>query len=92
MREHPIYKGAGCSRCEGTGFKGRIAIFEMLEMNNQLREQALARAPAGALRKTALATGMNSLLQDGKKKVFRGITTPAEVSRVAQVWSWTHRI
>jgi type IV pilus assembly protein PilB len=85
MREHPIYKGAGCSRCEGTGFKGRIAIFEMLEMNNQLREQALARAPAGELRKTALATGMNSLLQDGKKKVFRGITTPAEVSRVAQV-------
>ncbi|MCD6174749.1 MAG: type II/IV secretion system protein [Planctomycetes bacterium] len=85
MREHPIYKGAGCSRCEGTGFKGRIAIFEMLEMNNQLREQALARAPTGELRKTALATGMNSLLADGKKKVFRGITTPAEVSRVAQV-------
>jgi type IV pilus assembly protein PilB len=84
MRQHPIYKGAGCSRCEGTGFKGRIAIFEMLEMNNQLREQALARAPASALRKTALATGMNSLLGDGKKKVFRGITTPAEVSRVAQ--------
>jgi type IV pilus assembly protein PilB len=85
MRKHPIYKGAGCSRCDGTGFKGRIAIFEMLEMNNQLREQALARAPASALRKTALATGMNSLLQDGKKKVYRGITTPAEVSRVAQV-------
>ena len=85
MRKHPIYKGAGCSRCDGTGFKGRIAIFEMLEMNNQLREQALARAPAGELRKTALATGMNSLLRDGKKKVFRGITTPAEVSRVAQV-------
>jgi len=84
MREHPIYKGAGCSRCEGTGFKGRIAIFEMLEMNNQLREQALARAPASELRKTALATGMNSLLEDGKKKVFKGITTPSEVSRVAQ--------
>lgn len=84
MRKHPIYKGAGCSRCEGTGFKGRIAIFEMLEMNNQLREQALSRAPASALRKTALATGMNSLLGDGKKKVFKGITTPAEVSRVAQ--------
>ncbi|MHC4237000.1 MAG: GspE/PulE family protein [Planctomycetota bacterium] len=84
MRKHPVYKGAGCSRCEGTGFKGRIAIFEMLEMNNQLREQALARAPASALRKTALATGMNSLLGDGKKKVFRGITTPSEVSRVAQ--------
>ena len=84
MRKHPIYKGAGCNRCDGTGFKGRIAIFEMLEMNNQLRELALARAPASELRKTALATGMNSLLEDGKKKVFKGITTPAEVSRVAQ--------
>jgi type II secretory ATPase GspE/PulE/Tfp pilus assembly ATPase PilB-like protein len=84
MKQHPIYKGAGCSRCQGTGFKGRIAIFEMLEMNNQLRELAFARAPAGALRKTALATGMNSLLDDGRKKVFNGITTPSEVSRVAQ--------
>jgi len=84
MRKYPIYKGTGCNRCEGTGFKGRIAIFEMLEMNNQLREQALARAPASELRKTALATGMNSLLEDGKKKVFKGITTPSEVSRVAQ--------
>ena len=84
MKQHPIYKGAGCNRCQGTGFKGRIAIFEMLEMNNQLREMAFARAPAGALRKTALATGMNSLLEDGKKKVFNGITTPSEVSRVAQ--------
>jgi len=84
MRQHPIYKGAGCNRCEGTGFKGRIAIFEMLEMNNQLRELALSRAPAGELRKAALATGMTSLLHDGKRKVFKGITTPAEVSRVAQ--------
>ena len=53
-------------------------------MNNELRELALARAPAGEIRKTALATGMKSLLEDGKKKVFKGITTPAEVSRVAQ--------
>ncbi|MEN8127103.1 MAG: GspE/PulE family protein [Planctomycetota bacterium] len=84
IRKHPIYKGAGCNHCQGSGFRGRIAIFEMLEMNNQLRDLAFARAPAGELRKTALATGMASLLQDGKKKVFKGITTPAEVSRVAQ--------
>jgi type IV pilus assembly protein PilB len=84
IHRHPIYKGAGCSRCQGTGFKGRIAIFEMLEMNNQLRDLAFARAPAGELRKTARATGMKTLLEDGKIKVFKGITTPAEVSRVAQ--------
>ncbi|MHC5082500.1 MAG: GspE/PulE family protein [Planctomycetota bacterium] len=84
IRKNPISKGAGCARCEGTGYKGRIAIFEMLEMNNQLRDQAFARAPAGELRKTALATGMTSLLEDGRRKVFNGITTPAEVSRVSQ--------
>lgn len=84
LKDRPIYKGKGCSRCQGTGFKGRIAIFEMLEMNNQLRDLAFARAPAGELRKTARATGMKTLLQDGKVKVFKGITTPGEVSRVAQ--------
>ena len=84
LRDRQIYKGAGCSRCQGTGFKGRIAIFEMLEMNNQLRDLAFARAPAGELRKAAIATGMNTLLTDGKVKVFNGITTPAEISRVTQ--------
>lgn len=84
IKDRPIYKGAGCSRCQGTGFKGRLAIFEMLEMNNQLRDLAFSRAPAGELRKTARATGMKSLLEDGKVKVFKGVTTPGEVSRVAQ--------
>ncbi|HOL31151.1 MAG TPA: GspE/PulE family protein, partial [Anaerohalosphaeraceae bacterium] len=84
IHKHPIYKGAGCARCQGTGYKGRIAIFEMLEMNNQLRELAFSRAPASELRKAALASGMRSLLEDGKIKVFKGITTPDEVSRVAQ--------
>ncbi|MHC4552637.1 MAG: GspE/PulE family protein [Planctomycetota bacterium] len=84
IRKNPIYKGAGCSRCQGTGYKGRIALFEMLEMNNQLRDLAFARAPAGELRKTAIATGMITLLSDGRVKVFKGITTPAEVSRVTQ--------
>lgn len=84
LRQQPIYKGAGCSRCQGTGFRGRIAIFEMLELNNQIRDLAFARAPAGELRKAAVATGMKTLLADGKVKVFKGITTPAEVSRVTQ--------
>ena len=84
LRKHPVYKGAGCSRCQGTGYRGRIAVFEMLEMNNQIRELAFARAPASELRKAAVATGMKTLLQDGRVKVFRGVTTPAEVSRVTQ--------
>ena len=84
IKKHPIYKGAGCAKCQGTGFKGRIAIFEMLEMNNQLRDLAFARAPTSSLRKAARATGMRALLEDGRIKVFRGITTPDEVAKVTQ--------
>lgn len=84
LRKHPIYKGAGCSRCQGTGFRGRIAIFEMLEMNNQLRDLAFQKAPTTELRKAARASGMRTLLMDGRIKVFKGITTPEEVSHVTQ--------
>jgi type IV pilus assembly protein PilB len=84
LKKHPLHIGAGCARCQGTGYKGRMAIFEMLEMNTQIRELAFARAPASELRKAAINSGMESLLQDGKRKVFKGVTTPAEIARVAQ--------
>ena len=84
IETHPIYKGKGCSRCQGTGYKGRIAIFEMLEMNNQIRELAFARAPASDLRKAAQNSGMRTLLGDGKRKIFNGITTPSEVAKKTQ--------
>lgn len=84
IKKHPLHKGAGCARCQGSGFKGRIAIFEMLEMNNQIRELAFARAPAVELRKAARNSGMVTLLEDGKRKVFKGVTTPAEISRASQ--------
>ncbi len=84
IRKNPIYKGAGCNRCQGTGFRGRIAIFEMLEMNSQLRDLAYARAPSGELRKAAIASGMKTLLQDGRIKVFRGVTSPSEIAKATQ--------
>ncbi|MHC4103593.1 MAG: GspE/PulE family protein [Planctomycetota bacterium] len=82
-KEH-IYKGAGCSQCQSTGYKGRVAIFEMFEMNNEIRELAFAKAPTTELRKAAKASGMNTLMQDGILKVFKGTTTPAEVVRITQ--------
>ena len=82
--KHPIYKGAGCGRCQNTGYKGRLGIFEMLEMNNEIRELAFARAPASELRRAARASGMRTLMMDGKAKIFEGITTPEEVARVSQ--------
>jgi type IV pilus assembly protein PilB len=84
MKKHPIYKGVGCPRCSGTGFKGRIAIFEMMELNSQIRDLAFSRASTSDLRKAARAGGMRTLLDDGRVKVFRGITTPEEISRVTQ--------
>ncbi len=79
-----VYKGAGCSRCNGTGYKGRMAIFELLEMNTEIRELAFACAPTQELRKAAVASGMRPLVEDGIKKIFSGLTTPQEVARVAQ--------
>jgi type IV pilus assembly protein PilB len=84
IRKHPIYKGTGCSQCQDAGFKGRIGIFEMVEMNNQLRELAFAKAPTSELRKAAQASGMRTLIEDGKIKIFKGITTPAELARISQ--------
>ncbi len=79
-----FYKGGGCSRCNNTGYKGRMAIFELLEMNTEIRELAFACAPTQELRKAALAGGMRALVDDGIKKMFQGYTTPEEVARVAQ--------
>jgi len=84
MVDRPLNKGAGCSRCQGTGYKGRVATFEMLEMNNELRELAFERAPSGELRKAARASGMRTLLEDGKLKVFNGVTTLEEVAKTSQ--------
>ena len=84
IRKQPIYKGAGCSQCQGTGFKGRGGIFEMVELNNEIRELAFAKAPTTELRKAAIASGMRTLMEDGKIKIFKGLTTPEEVARIAQ--------
>ncbi len=83
-KKNPIYKGAGCRKCNQTGYKGRVAAFEMLELNSEIRELAFARAPTSELRKAAINSGMRTLLEDGKRKVFRGMSTPAEVARVSQ--------
>ncbi len=80
-----IYKGAGCQRCGGIGYRGRQGIFEMLEMTNELRELAFQRAPANQLRRAARASGMRDLLHDGKMKILRGMTTPTEVAKIAQM-------
>ena len=84
IKKHPVYKGAGCSACQNTGYKGRLGIFEMLEMNAEMRELAFKRATTSDLRKAARAGGMRTLTDDGRLKIFKGLTTAEEVSRIAQ--------
>jgi type II secretory ATPase GspE/PulE/Tfp pilus assembly ATPase PilB-like protein len=78
-------KPRGCDHCSGIGFRGRIGIFEMMVMNNELRTLAFERSPTNKIRKAALAGGMKSLLADGRIKVLNGVTTAEEVVKVAQV-------
>src|SRR2546423_5741345 len=85
IKDRTLYKPRGCDYCTGTGFRGRIGIFEMMAMNTQLRELAFDRAPTNKIRKAALASGMKSLLQDGKLKVLNGTTTAEEIVKVAQL-------
>ncbi|MBN1765794.1 MAG: Flp pilus assembly complex ATPase component TadA [Sedimentisphaerales bacterium] len=80
-----LYKGAGCKRCNNGGYRGRIGIFEMMLMNSEIRELAFTRAPTNKIRAAAIASGMRTLVEDGKLKTLEGITTINEVSRHAQV-------
>jgi type IV pilus assembly protein PilB len=78
-------RGKGCSVCHGTGYRGRQGIFEMMEMNTTLRELAFNQASLRDLRRAARSAGMRNLLEDGKLKVRRGVTTVEELLSVTQV-------
>lgn len=71
--------GAGCSHCAGTGYRGRVAVFELLTMDDTLRRMVLHNATSAELRAAAYETGMRPMLHDGMTKVKLGITTPTEV-------------
>lgn len=79
-----LYKPVGCSHCNDTGYRGRKGIFEMLEMNTELRELAFNRASVTEVRRAAKASGMTTLLQDGHRKILKGWTTMAEIARITQ--------
>jgi type IV pilus assembly protein PilB len=85
MKDKTLYKPRGCDYCSGTGFRGRVGVFEMMHMTSELRELAFTRAPTNKIRKAAIAGGMKTLLADGRIKVLNGVTTAEEVVKVAQV-------
>ncbi len=78
-----FYHGAGCSDCNGTGYRGRKGIFELMEMTQEIRDMAFGGAQAGELRAKARSEGMVTLMEDGLRKAQSGMTTLEEVIRVA---------
>ncbi|MCC7408029.1 MAG: Flp pilus assembly complex ATPase component TadA [Phycisphaeraceae bacterium] len=79
-----IYKAVGCSECNHTGYKGRRGIYELMIMNNEIRELAFTRAPLNQIRQAALNSGMRNLLGDGRLKILDGQTTLEEIASTAQ--------
>jgi type II secretory ATPase GspE/PulE/Tfp pilus assembly ATPase PilB-like protein len=75
----------GCRACEGTGYRGRVGLFEVLELDENLREMTFRNESLDKLRATALSTGrLRPLLVDGARKVLEGQTTVTEILRVAR--------
>jgi general secretion pathway protein E len=79
-----VYEGRGCEECANTGYRGRCGIYELLLVNDTVRQLVLKRSSADVIRDAAVAQGMRTLRDDGWQKVRSGITTVAEVVRVTQ--------
>jgi type IV pilus assembly protein PilB len=77
-----VYRKVGCPRCNRTGYKGRIGIFQLMVMNDELEALAAANAPRDAIDRAAFAAGMRSLWDDGIAKAAAGLTSVEELARV----------
>ncbi len=79
IKDMTFFHGAGCPECANTGYKGRIGVFELLSVTEEIKELVLERASSDEINKTALKQGMVSMRKDGLLKVFAGVTTLEEI-------------
>ncbi|MEW6101250.1 MAG: type II secretion system ATPase GspE [Candidatus Omnitrophota bacterium] len=79
-----FFRGRGCNQCRNTGFSGRIGIFELLLINEDIKNMVTAKMPANEIRKKAVSFGMRTLYEDGIQKVKSGFTSAEEALRVTQ--------
>ncbi len=77
-----LLKGAGCKNCNGSGFKGRVALYEVMKFGESLKEMVLQGASTAELKTAAIKNGMKTLRMSGIEKILQGITTVEEVGRV----------
>jgi type IV pilus assembly protein PilB len=79
---HTLWRPVGCRNCGQTGFRGRMAVTEVMPVSEEIEHLAMTRAPASEIKRVAIAAGMVSLREDGLRKAIRGDTTLEEVIRV----------
>jgi type IV pilus assembly protein PilB len=77
-----VVKGIGCATCNNTGYKGRVALYEVMRFSDELKEMVLQGASAAELKAAAIKRGMATLRASGIRKVLEGVTTPEEILRV----------
>jgi type II secretory ATPase GspE/PulE/Tfp pilus assembly ATPase PilB-like protein len=82
--DQPIYRAVGCEACRQTGFHGRRGVFELMDLNDEIRELILKNSPAGTIREVARRYGLCSLSEDGWRLLGEGVTTVDEVLRVTK--------
>jgi len=80
-----LYRSTGCDACHHQGFKGRLAIMELLDMNRDLDDLVAQRASTRQIREAALASGFRTLAADGVRRILQGVTSVAEVGRVVNL-------
>jgi type IV pilus assembly protein PilB len=86
-RDIPFYEGPGCMECAGTGFHGRTAIHELLDLTDRIRELILERRPSSEIRRAAREEGMHFLRESALAKVKSGLTTLKEINKVTFIES-----
>src|SRR5881275_471690 len=85
VRDRVFYRNVGCDACNHTGYRGRSAIHELLDMSDTIREMIIERRPGSEIRRQAVKEGLRSLRESAVKKVFSGQTTLHEINRVTFV-------
>jgi type IV pilus assembly protein PilB len=84
-RDKAFYMNVGCDACNHTGYRGRTAIHELLDLSDNIREMIVERRPGSEVRRAAEAEGLKSLRESALQKVFTGISTLHEINRVTFV-------
>ncbi|MBD3176564.1 MAG: type II secretion system protein GspE [Armatimonadia bacterium] len=86
--EQKFYRGSGCDICRQTGYKGRLGVFELMELDSEIRELIVRRAPLADIESAARSIGMRTLKDDAFDKVLSGATNPEEIIRKVMTAGW----